>query len=312
MNWKPIVVGVDGSPESVRAAVAAAMIAKRAGTTCVPVCAVPDYEKLLLSYGMMSDVTEVARGAAESDRAAVVASLAGHVPDPMLKTLAIRAGRAEIVLGMEARRLGAELLVVGCKQHKGLDRLRGGTVMHLARTCDVPLLVINGDSPAIARVLVALDLSYASEPTFAVAQRWAELFGAQLRAMHVVEPMPMVPGTTAAFSEEYYRGDEQLRETGLWARISPPTEKVVRSGYAVGVIAREVAQWHADLVIVGSHGKGWVDRLLVGSTTEQLLHRPPTLTLAVPTGRPAIDRPLDVGALPWEERQEAAAAAARP
>jgi len=35
-------------------------------------------------------------------------------------------------------------------------------------------------------------------------------------------------------------------------------------------------------VVVGSHGKGWVDRLLLGSTTERLLDQLPASLLVVP------------------------------
>jgi len=43
--------------------------------------------------------------------------------------------------------------------------------------------------------------------------------------------------------------------------------------------------------VVGSHGKGWVDRLLIGSTTERLLNRLPTSLLIVPINKPAATRP---------------------
>jgi hypothetical protein len=38
-------------------------------------------------------------------------------------------------------------------------------------------------------------------------------------------------------------------------------------------------------VVVGSHGKGWVDRVLIGSTTERLLATLPAGLLVVSTGR---------------------------
>ena len=41
--------------------------------------------------------------------------------------------------------------------------------------------------------------------------------------------------------------------------------------------------WGADLVVLGSHGKGWVDRMLLGSTTERLLSHLPTSMLVIPS-----------------------------
>jgi nucleotide-binding universal stress UspA family protein len=63
-------------------------------------------------------------------------------------------------------------------------------------------------------------------------------------------------------------------------------EKVARSGQVVDVIQHEAAQRGADLVVVGSHGKGWRERLLLGSVTERLLNHLPTSLLVVPVEAP--------------------------
>jgi hypothetical protein len=62
---------------------------------------------------------------------------------------------------------------------------------------------------------------------------------------------------------------------------------MVREGVATDVIAQVVAERHADLLVVGSHGRGWVDRLLIGSATETLLSRLPCSMLIVSTATPA-------------------------
>ena len=71
----------------------------------------------------------------------------------------------------------------------------------------------------------------------------------------------------------------------------PPDDRVIRRGRADEEIAEEAAVWRADLLVVGSHGKGWIDRLLIGSTTERLLNRLPTSLLVVPISKPAVKRP---------------------
>jgi hypothetical protein len=64
-------------------------------------------------------------------------------------------------------------------------------------------------------------------------------------------------------------------------------DQVVRTGPAVATIVAEAAAWHADVLVVGSHGKGWVDRLLIGSTTEHLLNALPASVLVIPTAAAA-------------------------
>src|SRR5205807_10369742 len=59
--------------------------------------------------------------------------------------------------------------------------------------------------------------------------------------------------------------------------------RVVRYGMAVETILREAVDGRADLLVVGSHGRGWAERALVGSVTERLLSYLPTSLLVVPT-----------------------------
>ena len=70
----------------------------------------------------------------------------------------------------------------------------------------------------------------------------------------------------------------------------PPDDRVIRLGRADEEIAEEVAASRADLLVVGSHGRGWIDRLLIGSTTERLLNRLPTSLLVAPISKPAVKR----------------------
>ncbi len=58
-------------------------------------------------------------------------------------------------------------------------------------------------------------------------------------------------------------------------------------------IRREAAEWPADLLVVGSHGKGWGTRMLVGSVTEQLISYLPTSLLVVPTAVAAAEPEAD-------------------
>jgi nucleotide-binding universal stress UspA family protein len=305
MNTKPVVVGVDGSPESVRAAMAGALIARRTGTVCHLVHAVPVADYLaMLPTEMSLDAEQVAASAVEGGRQLVLSALSGQVPIDVLETLDVRLGRAAVVMEDAALRLDAGLVVMGAKRHHGLGLLGGSAITHVMRTCNVPLLATNGASPTISRILCAVDLSYAAEKTLAVAEAWAEQFDAQLRVVHAVEPVPIIPGVPIQVGEEeFYRSERRLLELNVWARLKHPdtTQTVVRRGVAASVITREAERFDADLIVLGSHGKGWAHRLLLGSTTERLLHALPAMTLIVPV---AVDRHrhvLDDVEMPWEE-----------
>ena len=300
--WKPIVAGVDGSPESVRAADAAARIAERAGVSCHLVHAAPDYWTALTVPELGLDAAELDRATELHARTTVGAALTGHVPQPLLDTFDVRVGRPSVVLAEAATRYHAEALVLGGKHHRGLDRITSSTVVHIVRLHDVPVLATDGGGEFdVRRVLACVDLSHAAMPTLAAAERWAALFGAQVRALSVVEPMPVVPGVTLRVSDdEVFRASERLLELSVWPAITRAgTETVVRRGRSAAAIVDEAQHWHADLVVVGSHGRGWVNRLLIGSTSERLLHVLPTSILLVPVGQPAGETPGALG-MPWE------------
>ena len=50
------------------------------------------------------------------------------------------------------------------------------------------------------------------------------------------------------------------------------------------MLVDEAVEWDADLIVAGSHGKGFLERMLLGSTTQELLYRLPTSLLVVPVG----------------------------
>ena len=97
MAWKPIVVGVDGSPESVRAAVTGSMIAEKAGAECVIVHAVPDYLASFTAPDVSLDVSGLEDMAMEHAREFITGTLKGDVRPELLAGLRSEVGCAPIV-----------------------------------------------------------------------------------------------------------------------------------------------------------------------------------------------------------------------
>jgi nucleotide-binding universal stress UspA family protein len=286
MSPKPIVAGVDDSLESRRALAFAWKIAEAAHAELVVVHAVPD---LWLATGLNETpvvLPEVQDALTSASRALIERVVAEVLPQSAARRLEVRAGPAAFAIADVVRQRSAELVIVGGKHHTALARGRGrSTARYLVRTLDVPVLVVGHATGPATRVLAAVDLSAAGVATIKAGERCAKLLGGTLRIMHVVEPLHLMLMPVDALDQAAYERDARQAFERLTASL-PATvleDQVVRTGPAVETIVAEAAAWHADVLVVGSHGKGWVDRLLIGSTTEHLLNALPASVLVIPT-----------------------------
>lgn len=295
MSRKPIIVGVDASEPAAHAAALGWRLAQLGAAPCHLVHAVQDPWAAFATLEVPDRATLIADAQLEQARQDVAAALRDVVPATAVTGITLRTGGAATVLREEVERLGAELVVLGGKHHSTLGRWFGGsTSLNVVRTTQVPVLVTAGVPTTFRRVLAAVDLSEAAAPTLAAAQTYAEQFGAALRAISVFEPLPTIPEAMSPVNvEEYYRLEEELLQEDVWPLVRRPgAETLVRYGMAVETLLREAAEWGADLLVVGSHGRGWAERMLLGSVTERLLNYLPTSLLVVParTAKPLTAR----------------------
>ncbi len=279
MAWGPIVVGVDASPAAVEAAALGERIAKLAGVRCELVHAVRDAWAPLVAVNPDPQVAQM-----QSLQLAV----ARDTISLTLKSanVSVLFGPPAAVLQQVTRERRAGLVVLGGKHHTLLERWLGGsTSLHVVRTSEVPVLITAGQRGSFRRILVAADLSRAAGPTVALAERFARLVGAQLRVLSVFEPLPDLPGIPLMDPTEYYALAQQTLERDVWPLVKTGgVEKFVRHGMVVDTLLREATDWQADVLVVGSHGKGWAQRVLLGSVTERLINQLPTSLLVAPVG----------------------------
>jgi nucleotide-binding universal stress UspA family protein len=212
--------------------------------------------------------------------------LGTSVSDQLRREVDVLFGPAAVVLQQVMREKRPGLVVLGGKHHSVLDRWLGGsTSLHIVRAAEVPVLITAGTPPAFRRVLVAADLSKAAGPTLGLAERFARLVGAELRVLTVFEPLPDMPAMSPVDPTEYFALAQDTLQREIWPLVkAPAVEKLVRHGTVVDTLLREATDWKADVLVVGSHGKGWAQRVLLGSVTEQLINHLPTSLLVAPVG----------------------------
>jgi len=142
----------------------------------------------------------------------------------------------------------------------------------------------------IQRILVPTDFS---EPA-AAAVKWATTlareFDGLLYLVHVVpEPYAYPWGTELStlplndiLAQSEHAADERLHQ--LAAETGLPLERVVTKsvlGTPVDQILSVIAEERIDLVVLGTHGRGMVGHLLLGSVAERLIRRAPVPVLTV-------------------------------
>lgn len=128
------------------------------------------------------------------------------------------------------------------------------------------------------RILVPIDGSKTSERALQEAIKVADR-KAQLRLIYVLEEIYLVDAEGYAYID-IAELQKAMRETGE-RTLALAQEKVQRSGMAVetvlleaageriaGVIGKDAQQWHADLIVIGTHGRSGLNRLLLGSVAE--------------------------------------------
>ncbi|UCC73469.1 MAG: universal stress protein [Gemmatimonadota bacterium] len=286
IELKKVLAATDGSEHGLSAVVTGAAWASRAGVSFEVVTVV---EVLLLppEYappGIEPAEYELAFVREAREKVIAQAREAGVADAP----LHVRAGLAPQLVNRIADETEADLLVIGAQQQparaKSLVGSTGRRMLYLAQR---PVLVASEPRrDPFRRVLTAVDLSVQSGPVLKAAWALASADGAELRALYVLEPLPMMLAKAASVEEEerLRRGREQmekvLEETGL--RGEESVHARMREGRAGHEILEEAQDWDADLVVVGTHGFGFFDRLLLGSTPLYVLRHGQRATLIVP------------------------------
>jgi len=147
---------------------------------------------------------------------------------------------------------------------------------------------------AFRTILIATDFSESSQEAFDVALGIARDTGADVHALYVVpDPLNLpwvVEGAGMDFIElqRTWMADARRELTQmLTARAVDPAK--VKATVALGTpaveIIRHAAHWKADLIVVGSHGRGTMGRLLIGSVAQKVLHEAGCPVMVVPHRR---------------------------
>ncbi len=133
---------------------------------------------------------------------------------------------------------------------------------------------------AFKTILVATDFSDASNLALEYARVLAARFGAGLRVLHVVQtPIPL--GSEMYVPEGMTVGERAVQEAqqhlaAILAGIDGPE---VIGQVLIGLAPRKIVEYAADhdvdLIVMGTHGRGAIAHLLMGSVAERVVRTAP-------------------------------------
>ncbi len=139
---------------------------------------------------------------------------------------------------------------------------------------------------AIDRILVPHDLGETSAAAAAYAVALARTFGADLHFLHVGDAVPMntALGFPLGLEGTSEAGDECLR-----AVVTPAEQAVlaprfiVRQGQPAAEIVAYASQAQCDLIVMGTHGRGGIEHVVMGSVAEKVVRTASCPVLTVRT-----------------------------
>ncbi|MBB3050886.1 nucleotide-binding universal stress UspA family protein [Prauserella isguenensis] len=290
-----IVAGIDGSASAMHAAVWAAREAERRG----------DAVRLVFAYFVPSgaypafvySVEKVREGVEQQAQAALDAArteIAQAVPGIEVEALRVE-GQPAHVLANESR--GARCVVVGSRGLGGFTGMLVGSVaVSLAAHAHSDVVVVRGarydDPPPMAGpVVVGVDGSEHAGQAVSVAFDAAQLRGVPLVAAHTWNDVIATEGPYAYpfptdLTEVEAAGRTLLDEAlAPWRERYPDVEvrEVLEAGRPVRALLRHAEG--AQLVVVGTRGRGGFAGMLLGSTSQALvIHAPCPVVVTRPEG----------------------------
>lgn len=143
---------------------------------------------------------------------------------------------------------------------------------------------------AIKKILVAVDLSPQSAGVAGYAVSLGKALGAEVLAVYIAPSLGHYVGfhvptsSIEHFVGEVVNGAEKSMEAFVQENFKGvKAEGRVISGYAAEEIINQAKEYQADLIIMGTHGRVGLDRILFGSVAEKVVK---SSTVPVLTVRP--------------------------
>jgi nucleotide-binding universal stress UspA family protein len=279
MTIKPIVVGIDGSDSALHAV---RWAAREAASRKAPLRLVHAY-LLLSAYTPVSLPLTVSEVLAEEGRKWLRAAAQAARDEAPQIDVSRHLDRDDPATLLTGETKSAQLLVMGSRGLGGFTGLMVGSVaVKVVQHAACPVVVVRGDDDRSGKpIVVGVDGSPASEAAIGFAYEQASRMGAPLVAVHTwsdMLPMSAFPIVPHAFDWPEMQNEELellCQRLAGWQEKYPEVQvdRIVTQDSPARSLIDQARD--AQLIVVGSRGRGGLAGLLLGSTSQALLHHAP-------------------------------------
>jgi nucleotide-binding universal stress UspA family protein len=214
----------------------------------------------------------------------------------------VRGGNPAAEILEQAASMKSDLLIIGTHGRSGFERLLLGSVAEkVLRKASCPVMTVPRRHPdsvpagpvLYKRILCPVDFSESSLQALKYAISMAQEADGQLAVLHVVEHefWETTDGASIKYgagmpSRDFLTEREEVLRRCLQEAVASATEfctveSLMTHGKPWREVLRIATERHSDLIVMGVQGRGAVDLLLFGSTTQHVVREAscPVLTL---------------------------------
>lgn len=270
-RYRKILTAIDGSLTSLHALEESFKLAQNEGSWITVVSVIPPYTGDLDLVAVGNIMASMRKPCEEALKKAQELADKHKV---IIKTVCEEGEPYERIIDL-AQAENCDLIVMGRRGLKRIERVLVGSVTaRVIGYSPIDVLVIPRDTTVgFKRVLIATDGSRFSNAAEKKAIDFAKSYGGELKVISVVD----VP--SELYAESPRTVDDLINKAKGYGdtvkrnaeSLGIRTEAIVKEGEAYRVITDTAKDIGADLIIMGSHGRTGLKRLLMGSVTEKVI-----------------------------------------
>jgi nucleotide-binding universal stress UspA family protein len=149
------------------------------------------------------------------------------------------------------------------------------------------------------KILVPIDFSEYTDDILAYAREIAQKFGSSIHLMHVIPNMDyftpyesFIAAENMVAVQKGIEGEVAKDMEGVAGKLTGvATTRAVRTGVAFLEIIDYVRSEEIDLIIMGTHGRGGLEHILIGSVAEKVVRKAPCPVLTIHPAKKQVKMP---------------------